>query len=959
MTERRSLSFRKTSVSFVALLSAGLLAACGGGGGSSTSSPAPPPPPPPPPPSGQTFSVDGEVAKGLILGGAVSVTAPEDGDRVLLDGTTSTTDGSYSLSIPATAEFDGTYVRVTVTGQTGAQMICDAPDGCGDGVVFGDTFGIGSDVSVQALVSAPGEGESSTVNVTALTDLAAALADDQGGLTEEVIANANSQVADLFGIVDSDLSSLPVIDITVDDVSGDDDALRSALVNAGIMGAAFESEGSLGASLETLRTRFTGSDGQLVGNEDIDDLELISLEDILGDALEAARLVTSTDGNIADATAELSDDVLTVAAREAGALTDATPSPNATLSALEKGKAFISDLRLVITALDDPESGNSFADFNDDVEAAADLIGDDAEDVLSSFMKGITAINDAFGEFESNDTLTSFETDDGITVGIVALANSDGAELTITDADIDGVTVSIFSQITLTGENSTTQEQTAVNNIITDVLAGDGTVSIAGSAANDVMALNIENGELLLSDLSVIDVQTSQRNDGTLINEESIEISELIGRFNGTLAETAANGLSFTGIIELGVENFVSEEGQILAFSTVNVDVRNSAASLRAVSLGLSGSLAVGSQSTDVTFRVAFAGENVDVTATAEKIDYFTYEVANNEITGAFTLFDRIESQNYDFREIAEVETLFSTLIETRSIDFGNGITQRLLENDDGSIVAFFWDDGSGDVPLVVQRDYKEGSVPPLEQLYFITTPGGMSTFYRDGPSDEGFVDNPPYDDIVEWIDQGKGEGLSSFMTCGTLTAQGSSVGQDTAVYVKDFRFVADETPITAFPIVRVNSCDDFFRGYTSYSNVLSGDTEVDPDATGDVLYSASVRQNVVGIDPEDPGVELSVFGEAAVAEGNVTGDFTTRIAFAGRRFETNAIGFEIVDGDRSQPLEIRNQDSVLMTITEDAATGEISGTLTLRGEELGEIIEEDGGIIRVRFSDGEFVTIL
>ena len=77
-----------------------------------------------------------------------------------------------------------------------------------------------------------------------------------------------------------------------------------------------------------------------------------------------------------------------------------------------------------------------------------------------------------------------------------------------------------------------------------------------------------------------------------------------------------------------------------------------------------------------------------------------------------------------------------------------------------------------------------------------------------------------------------------------------------------------------------------------------------------DALAEASLRQDLTAVDPADPEVELEVFGNADIVDGDITGDAAVRISFAGRRFETDARGFDGFD-DLSVPLVITNQDGV------------------------------------------------
>ncbi|MBY9067535.1 hypothetical protein K1X12_11535 [Hyphomonas sp. WL0036] len=134
MTYSRSGAGRLKAVLLATLL-AGTLAACGGGGSSGTSAPppsagTPPSPPPPPPPTGIGFELDGSASKGMIFGGTVKVSDANDPDEVLATVTTDGADGSFDLSVSPSLNFGGGILKITVTGNPTATMVCDAQPGC-------------------------------------------------------------------------------------------------------------------------------------------------------------------------------------------------------------------------------------------------------------------------------------------------------------------------------------------------------------------------------------------------------------------------------------------------------------------------------------------------------------------------------------------------------------------------------------------------------------------------------------------------------------------------------------------------------------------------------------------------------------------------------------------------------------------------------------------------------------
>ena len=263
------------------------LVACGGGGGSSSPSS---PSPTPTGPTGASFALNGSAQKGTIINGRVEVRDVNNPDTVLATGRTSDT-GGYDVSIPASANFNGPFVLVWVRGGDGAEMICDAPQGCNDAAVdFGERYAIDGDVILSALLPTPAEGESESIHITIASHLAALQAANTDNLTQEDLDNAQSQVAGLLGLSSNNVNGLAPANLMDADGEGTSDQWRLALINAGFMGALEEGDQSFGAGLVRMAEDFVLNDGQFIANEAGDDPNLISLEDVLEAAITAGRL---------------------------------------------------------------------------------------------------------------------------------------------------------------------------------------------------------------------------------------------------------------------------------------------------------------------------------------------------------------------------------------------------------------------------------------------------------------------------------------------------------------------------------------------------------------------------------------------------------------------------------------------------------------------------------------------
>ena len=152
------------------------------------------------------------------------------------------------------------------------------------------------------------------------------------------------------------------------------------------------------------------------------------------------------------------------------------------------------------------------------------------------------------------------------------------------------------------------------------------------------------------------------------------------------------------------------------------------------------------------------------------------------------------------------------------------------------------------------------------------------------------------------------------------------------------------------------SACPDVSAFGQIGGSFVQTDTNADfSDGTVDTLFEASVRQDLTPIDPDNPEVELEVFGAADIVDGNVTGDASVRLSFAGRRFESDARGFDLFE-DLTEPLVITNQDGVILTLME-AENGDLTGSLTVDGE-VEATLSDSSGVLIATFNDGSFISV-
>jgi len=954
------ISKRLLEASIIAFVAVVGLTACSGGSGSTTQPETVTPPPPAP--TGVTFSLDGASTKGLILNGYAEVTDAADDTNSLVSGRTSDVDGTYDVTIPDTANFEGPFIKITVSGGADAVMICDAGDGCitdaGTTAAFGETFAIGENVTLSAIVPTPADNGTDTVNLNIFTDLAAALVESaSGALTEANINEANAQVSNLFGLVTVDPTELAPVNLADAMASSTDgNALRAAILSGGALGAALENGADIGTALENLRASFAANSGQIVVNEAIDDPALISLEDIFGEATNAANESEIVGDDFDQAKAEILGEAIGASAAEAGSVSTANVAPSNDAPPLDQAKMFISDLQLIVEAVQSQENEDNFVEFADRVETAAQLLEDDAETALETAFDGATAIAQAYEAYQDDNTLTSFQAN-GLTVdisspnGVLAL---DIASQTLRNETIQmSVSGDLEVEVTEIDTSDSSADGTSFEGEEGTAIVIDGDALLSGMVENSAISLEILNGEV-----SVLGGQTNNsfsfagRSDQTRSDNQSVESNIILaekasGSLDVKVNQKTEQGLAFEGQIAASLVAPRFENSSVFlsrsnfnGFSNFNAESGTLNASLNAANIGFSGSLSEGGQFVDVTFALQSEATSLRVSDEATPQDVQSYTVSNNVLSfqsdtsdATYELLDQAEAQ----AELDELVALGASVLP-----FRDGASIYRL---DGRFVAI------ANIPEPDAQVLRLTSITRETQVEGITVyvqAGTISSVFTVLPTPEAFIANPPTD-IVEYYNGGilVAEG-TYFLRC---------FGDPAMPFLREALFLdpAGGTE-TGIPLID-NGFPSFCGPEAPSFNFLEADrsASIDPDASVSALVAGSIQQNIAGIDPDDTLVKASIFGPINYNNEEVGGNLTLKLEFAGRTFQTDARSVDILD-DLSQPVTITNQDGVVMVISEDA-DGLATGSVTLDGEQLGTITEENGAVL-VTYTDDTFVSI-
>ncbi|MDQ9093299.1 hypothetical protein RC083_17105 [Pseudoalteromonas haloplanktis] len=473
-----------------------------------------------------------------VEGEAVELTANELGESSLVTDE----NGQYQVTLNDVKGIVKVQVSASSDAESPTLMVCDAPKGCGvddtDTVVkFGDDVNLtlqDPEFSLTSILSISSENTNTqdTANITPLTHMATALAESRGSVSEQAIADAQSEIANTFGLVGAlnllTPGALEAPSSLFD--SNNSNAMRYALINAGIANSLYleEPELALSTKLSSAVADMVAANGAFLASsksDDDDDFEF-SLEDVLTGSEQALAQLIEVIANdpaliehlddLEQAATNLANEIqvkITQAGddgRIKGKVSDETQG-----DAIAKASAMVNDIRLFANLFD--VTNSSGADFESQgeqfvslVEAAGDMVAEQADSfaLLSDVIEAVTEIHQQLenGEvtgtvFDLADYLTTAGTG-RVTIDeenlIFSVTAQSGEEKLSLDVAINALTENTQYQLLLSGmaENAAVEFTIAEGSHATLTL--DSAVTRAQIESGDVNA-EPTKGELKLN----------------------------------------------------------------------------------------------------------------------------------------------------------------------------------------------------------------------------------------------------------------------------------------------------------------------------------------------------------------------------------------------------------------------------------------------------------------------------
>ena len=285
--------------------------------------------------------INGTAVKGIVKNGIVKIYGLSNGTKDIEPLVAGKTDsnGDYSLTVE---NYNGPiFVEITADPNS-TKMTCDIYPNCGE-VPFGDEINLDSDFIIKAVVGNLEKDKPVTANINAITSLVAAQAEKQTSIDSITISDANSKVADLFGMI-GNLSEKPVIDITKPEALVDvsDDIINMAILNSAIASSAVDDETSVAEGLNKLLEDFVIRDGQFLNNGRDNE---VSIEKIYANAKDILNMNIFSNIEMDTLKVSISTKQAVASSMPADSISSALPTEIPEVIHIDAAKALVKDIR--------------------------------------------------------------------------------------------------------------------------------------------------------------------------------------------------------------------------------------------------------------------------------------------------------------------------------------------------------------------------------------------------------------------------------------------------------------------------------------------------------------------------------------------------------------------------------------------------------------------------------------
>ncbi|MBL4899567.1 MAG: hypothetical protein JKX76_07980 [Colwellia sp.] len=530
--------------------------------------------------------------------------------------------------------------------------VCKAADGDEPAIIFGDLYPLPPEFELSA-VSSGVDSDTISINITPLTNIAAALALDKVSNEIDPAAAAtlsNFEVARHLGLVGNDVTALPIVDLTDADAinAADADALEANLKSAAIVEAVINDSApgtSLEEALESFVDQYVTSGGIGTRDGDSEDATILSTEEI---AAVSQELLTKA--------AEFGDiDAEVIAYATSALLTEETAAANGTTeiivvdipddigsTGLVATKAFVSQVSAFNLAAQLDGDETSFEEeafdgvnaFKDEISLVSDLASSGLDvnaEALSLAAAAIADAVDAVLDSETPLTTHPYQSESGIITVDISI-NGDTVTYTVDQTltvansiglpEITTIDLTAILEFSDTIDDSETETETP-NGFTWSV---DGTasldLSLSGSVSTDQVSITIDNGSHFIATLTVDEEEAGQYiSEGEKYGLETasglLSVTGVDVELSVIIAQTNDDPISFTGDFNIAAsllsidydeteewENIDSPTGYSESYTNNETEI----ISVDGLTASLSGIFSNSSNSLEATVALAASG---------------------------------------------------------------------------------------------------------------------------------------------------------------------------------------------------------------------------------------------------------------------------------------------------------------------------------------------------------------
>ena len=464
------------------------LTSCGGGSGSNDD-------------GSSSNTISGTAVKGIIKKGIVNVYGVLNGTKDLEPLASDSTDdnGEYSLEIK---NYTGPIFVVITADPNSTKMICDITPSCGD-ISFGEEMNLDSDFKIKAVVGKLEKNKPVTANINTITSLVAAKVEAKSNIDLTEISNANSQIANLFGM-SGNLSEKPIIDITNEDSvsAATEDDLNMAILNSALASSSIDDDTtSITEGLKKLAEDFLIHDGQFLNNGADNQISIAKIYDNANDILEMDVFSNVDVGKLSESInlkKALAD------SKDPGTFTEAKPTETSQVSSIDSAKALVEDIR-EFSLQATYENSEEISVANELEQAISFVDSDDLHDLNDTFELAIKALEGAYIQTMDDikyvrdfKSLYTFEQDD--TDISVTISEADSSFFFSIDESINSIAVKLNANSIANRTVSSQYDSDGACDVESseyDLLLKENvqaSFQLEGSVIGEELKMNIENG---------------------------------------------------------------------------------------------------------------------------------------------------------------------------------------------------------------------------------------------------------------------------------------------------------------------------------------------------------------------------------------------------------------------------------------------------------------------------------